>query len=702
MRVEQDNLYTLLKKQEIVFKIPIFQRPYVWNENVHVKTLLDDMEHLLNNPNELHFLGTIVYMEKTDENSDFTDYLIIDGQQRITTLYILIKALIDSLEEKNDDSYKQSLEDSVIKNPIIEIRGKNIDSSNTSILRLELTPKDNEDLVNLINFPDRINKNSHIYKSYNIIKNRIKLWLESGNSPYLIEKTLRRLYYVQIKLEDNDDAQKIFASLNSTGKELNSSDLIRNLFLLDEDNMEYLYSNYWEKIEELLDRDKDDGTVLDTFLKHFLEALTGRFTNKKDIYFKFSQLIENGKDRVELLQDVYRKAKIYNAFIHPNHSIFSPRIKELLNYFKMINIKTVYPLLLNIFTDRDKNLISDQTLEKTLLLILSYLVRKQINNSSTKGFNKFFAPFYKNTFKNKEIEDSNYYDLIKNTFLKEKGKNTSFPNDIETMANLEGLNLYGISTLRRPLLIALENSGNEKIDYSNLTVEHIMPQTMTKEWSNMIKVSEDEYKLLLHVLGNLTLISQHNNSSLSNKEYKNKKKLIVSEAKATILNKEIIENDSWNIDIIKERTKRLSKLVTKVFPSLEDNTDVPKEEIKVKEKSKIAQPVEELKVFLTHKRKDLNSSIEASGIISSNGLLVLRGSKISSLVDPGISNEVKKLHDTVEIKNNILQEDVLFETPSGAAQFVIGKSANGWTRWRTKEGELLEDFREIFDKRYKE
>lgn len=710
MKVEQDQIYNLLQKPNIVLKIPVFQRPYVWNENIHVKTLLDDIESLLNNPTHVHFLGTAVYLVEQDSNSNYQNYLIVDGQQRITTLYILFKALSDSLDENHDQFYKNLIVDDILKNKRGTIRGNELNPDKLNVWRLQMTPNDNKSLLSLMEGSNDLNPNTHISKNYNYIKNRISNWLKTF-TPYEIDTALKNLYYVEIRLDKTDNAQKIFASLNSTGKELNYSDLVRNLFLLEEENMEYLYNQYWKKIEDLIERDSNDGKILDDYLMHFLEARSGRYVNKRDIYSRFNEIIDNGENPNDLLKEVYEKAQIYHTILYPDDSNYSQKIKELLLYFKMINTKTVYPLLLNILNDLKKPQLKRETVEKVLSLILSYIVRKQISNNSTKGFNRFFASFYKKAFDNTQIEDSDYYDRIQAIFQEENSKDSYFPDDIETKANLENLGLYNISTLRLPLLLALENSGPDKIDYSNLTVEHVMPQKMTEDWVKMVNTSKENYQSVLHTIGNLTLISKNSNSKLSNKNFEQKKAIIRANAKANILNSDILDKNKWDISTIKKRTQRLSELLTDIFPDIE-RPEINKEK-SYKELPLVTQnnqeedssnnindeisDLENLKIHLSQHIKALDFQVEAFGELSSSGLKVLKGSKISPHCDSTIAKSVLKARNKVEIKDNVLMNDILFSTPSGAAQFVTGKSSNGWILWKTEKNEKIDKFRKYYE-----
>lgn len=241
----------------VLFKIPVYQRNYDWSES-NCNRLLNDIKNIIDTK-EKHFLGTIVFMK--DGGFSLTECIIIDGQQRLTTMMLLLKALYDIT--KNIDSE--------CSEEITEVYLHNRHCAEDFKVKLKPIKTDNEQFLALLkdNFAD-MDIGGHIYLNYDICKKRIEKWINSGISPKEILEALEKLEIVEIVLtKGEDDPQIIFESINSTGLELSNADLIRNFLLMNAENQEDLYENYWLYIEKALKRG-DDYTNLNLFFMQYI------------------------------------------------------------------------------------------------------------------------------------------------------------------------------------------------------------------------------------------------------------------------------------------------------------------------------------------------------------------------------------------------------------------------------------------------
>lgn len=542
----------LIEKNKRVFKVPVYQRNYDWS-NIQCEKLYQDIM-IANERDHKHFMGTIVYIVGFD-GSTLNEALIIDGQQRITTMYILLKALYDA-------SKGVSVR---IEEEIKEVMfNRNCDEKYK--VKLKPVKSDNEQLMLLIKDKlDDMDRNSNIYKNYNTFKNMISNTLASGLELNDILNGIKKLEMVEIVLDKNqgDEPQKIFESINSTGLELSLADLIRNYLLMDDDNQDELYENYWCEIERNV-----GYRNLGDFVINFLNSQISKSVNNKNAYRLFKEHCdENHLTHEDVLKDLKRTSRYYGAFIGEN-SYYSDRVSGYLCAFNTIKQTTILPLIFRIFNDYEEKNISEETLCKVLEYLLTYLVRItacEIN----KNLSKFFKSMY-----DRVIDGSyeNYFERFV-IFLNDLRANNRMPTDKEFQDALIYKPLYN-KPICKYLLSAIENSTKEQIDVTNLTIEHILPQ---KENAAVWKaeVGDDYnsvYEVYLHTLGNLTITGH--NSELGTKPFTEKKKIIRENSKANILNKEVLSAEKWNEASILNRAKMLSFVILNRFNYIEMHSDI--------------------------------------------------------------------------------------------------------------------------------
>ena len=529
---------------KVLFRIPVYQRNYDWSE-ANCTRLLDDIRSIIET-DEKHFLGTIVFMAASSGGFALQEYVIIDGQQRLTTMMILLKALSEYAKSIGDECYKE-IESQYLHNQFCDEEFK---------IKLKPIKTDSEQFSMLLNGKvDSMDDETHIYQNYMLCKEHFENWGQQGITPTQILNALIKLEIVEIVLtKGEDDPQVIFESINSTGLELSNADLIRNYLLMNANDQERLYEDYWLCIEKALKR-KTDYTNLDTFFMQYIIYKTSKPVNSRQLYNRFVKLFKDSKcTHEDMLKELKYYAEIFKAFVSGSDK-YSDKINCLLTRLRVLNQTTCYPFLLHVFDDYHKNVIDEETVEKILQFILTYLLRRMVCGVPSNSLRSVFIYLYNRIFK-VAANKKKYYESL-NKFLFTIGSKDIMPPLKEFERALQFSNIYGNNALCRFLLLDIENGdGKETLKVDNLTIEHIMPQTLSADWNYISQEDHEEY---LHTLGNLSVTGY--NSELSNKSFKEKQDIIRDNSKATILNRDVLDKTDWNIADIKKRGKRLAKII---------------------------------------------------------------------------------------------------------------------------------------------
>lgn len=529
---------------KVLFRIPVYQRNYDWSES-NCNRLLDDIYGIMQSGDK-HFLGTIVFMAAKSGGFALQEYIIIDGQQRLTTLMLILKALSVVAESVGDDCYHE-IEEQYLHNKYCDeefkVKLKPIKSDNNQFLLLL------EDKI------DEMDEDTHIYHNFMLCKERFERWAERGINPSQVLDALTKLEIVEIVLtKGEDDPQVIFESINSTGLELSNAGLIRNYLLMNADDQEKLYENYWLYIEKTL-RNKMDYSNLDAFFMQYIVYKTSKPVNSRQLYNSFVKLFkDSGYSQESILKELRYYAEIFGAFVYGSAK-YSERINRLLYRFRVLNQTTCYPFLLHVFDDYHQGVIDEETVEKILQFILAYLLRRMVCGVPSNTLRGLFTYLYNRIFKVASNKQK-YYETL-NKFLFTVSSKDVIPSAGEFERALQKANIYGNNALCRFLLLDIENGdGKEILQAENLTIEHIMPQTLSADWSHIRPEEHEEY---LHTLGNLSVTGY--NSELSNKSFAEKQDIIRENSKAVILNSDVLDKESWNIANIQVRAKRLAGIV---------------------------------------------------------------------------------------------------------------------------------------------
>ncbi|WP_312906731.1 DUF262 domain-containing protein [Tissierella praeacuta] len=543
MEAGKIRLVELINANKRTFNIPVYQRNYDW-KYAQCERLFKDIEDITRTNNEVeHFLGTIVFVVDRTLPT-FTEYILIDGQQRITSMMLLIKALYDSIEEE------------YIKQDILESFLTNRNAPEKYRIKLKSIESDRLAYEQIIS-GQAIDSDSNIVNNYKLFKELVD---SSEFKPEQLYEALNYIDIVFISLEKgkkSENPQMIFESLNSTGLSLTQADLIRNYLLMNHnyEKQDFLYNEYWLKIENRLTNSK-----ISDFVRDYLTMKTGKIPVKNNVYNVFKNYLRNdeGIDEEGVLKDLLIYSKYYSWFLLCKSSY--PSINDLLQQIQQLKSTVIYPTLLYVFEDCfEYKLFDIEELENILKVFISYLYRRMICGYATNALNKVFAAFPNDLKKSaKEVYMEKVLEI-----LSRKSGTAIFPRNEEFRTAFISKNLYS-TKLDMYTLYQLEKYKNKEVVSLNndITIEHIMPQTLTPIWRRDLGKKYDEIHIeYLHTIGNLTLTAY--NGSLSNKEFSDKREIL--ENSNISISRNIKDYKEWNGVSIKDRANKLFDVAMEIW-----------------------------------------------------------------------------------------------------------------------------------------
>ena len=536
------------------YKIPVYQRNYEWSWEQCDK-LFEDVV-MAGRRNQLHFCGSIAF-KPIAPTKGIGNSIVIDGQQRLTTIYILLKALSDMAQNDGEKMLPQSAIFNTDQYNQFQL-------DETSKMKLKPAKDNNDQLLNLIyDKHDKIDTSCEIYRNYEHFCDLIKEKQAENITVSDIYRGIGLLTVAVIQLDDNDNAQEIFERINSTGVPLSLSDKIRNFVLMTDTDQDRLYEDYWLKSEQMLSRDQLEGFFLD-----YLNFKMDGFTKESTAYDDFKALYVRGHYTNEsMLKEILHYVRQYHAFYYGDKIWLSKQANQLLGSLRNLKQTTVFLFLFSVFDDLEANEIDDDTLCKVLRLLLNYSVRRLICEVGSNSLRGLYKTLYGRVF-NRPENKANYYDAIVSFLLQLTSKDV-IPSDAEFVAALKERNLYRKNALCKYLLATIENQGKEqlKIETDALTIEHIMPQNknLSTAWQKMLgsdwELVRERY---LHTLGNLTLTGY--NSELGDLPFAEKQNLLSDQnTHVTVLYSDVKDKTEWNEQSIEARAERLSKEILRLF-----------------------------------------------------------------------------------------------------------------------------------------
>lgn len=558
MKVEKYRvLGELIETNKRQFVIPVYQRNYDWGKQ-HCKKLLEDIISAYKR-DRFHFIGSIVYVDQGEENKIYR-YLVIDGQQRLTTLFLLLKALLDSAD---DDNIKKEIRDILF----------NVDKYNdlklTDLTKIKLKPikNDNDQFVYLMNNDfQSMNRNSNIFINYDYLKQQIKKAVQGDITVKDILSGIKKLTSAVIILDPQEDnPQIVFESINSTGLDLSLADLVRNFILMTDKNQEKLFENYWVKIEHNVGPKR-----MTAFITDYLQFTCREMVSTQNAYTAFKNYFNNEHcENESLLKQLLHYSELYKVFLYGNNNDYSQIVNEKLAGLRALDQGTIYQFLFHVFDDYCSNTITMEELEKTMTFFLNYLTRRIVCGVGSNSLRGLYKTLYNRIFADK-LNLENYCDAILQFFSLLNTKD-AIPSDSMFKDALLNTDIYNKKSVCKFLLKSIENmeiDGNpnrEILDVAALSIEHIMPQKLSEYWQQKLGNGfEKVHEKFVHNLGNLTLTGY--NSELGQKTFEEKKQLILDKnSHIVVLNKDVLSQNSWGEKEIKLRAERLSAILLKLF-----------------------------------------------------------------------------------------------------------------------------------------
>lgn len=621
MEANKSNIYKILDGSK-QFLVPVYQRYYSWDIE-QCKRLWSDIVKMEKEKKHGHFVGSIVNIAEQAMPTGVQKYMIIDGQQRMTTLTLLLIALRDFAIETPEDN---SINARRIDNKLLS----NNDEEGDDRYKLILTETDRDTLFSLIQRkPQKPNPSTRILSNYQFFVDKIK----SGDLlPAEIYESIGKLQIVNITLNrEEDDAQAIFESLNSTGKELSESDLIRNYVLmgLEASGQSYVYEHIWRPMELLFEYDKKDS-FMDRFFRDYLTMKQARIPKINKVYDEFKLYHNNcGFSTIrDLCQDLYNNAKFYTDMVFCR----SDNI-ELMDAYKDINdlrMEVVYPFLLKVHNDHEKCLITTDELIEIIKMCISYVFRRSVCDIPPNSLNKTFA-----TLKN-EIKPNDYLTSIKAFFIL-RDDYKIFPDDERFISAFTTRDVYNMRN-RNFILSHLENYQNKgPVIIGNYTIEHIMPQNnnLNDEWKNMLGSEwRDIQKTYLHTIGNLTLTAY--NSEMSDRPFMEKMNMVGGFKESALrINSYVVLQNEWNDDKIRERAKLLADKAVQIwkYPTLTE---------------------EQLKPYIVYGKTEQKYCLDSYETNAFTKMLFDMLDKRIMNLSPAVKREYKKLYIAYKLETNFV------------------------------------------------
>ncbi|GAA8062754.1 DUF262 and DUF1524 domain-containing protein [Helicobacter pylori] len=545
------------------FVIPIYQRLYSWKKE-QCEQLWDDIIKIGGNDKmNGHFIGSILYVRDGITHSN-NPLLIIDGQQRLTTITLLFIALRNHLSEEVEILEKFSRKK-------IESYLINSDKDGDKKFRLILSESDKDTLLSLIDE----NKRKPSEPSSKIMENfkLFEKWIRKNTDKLeTIFKGLDKLMIVWIALKKGkDDPQLIFESMNSKGIELTQADLIRNYIIMETEveKQEDFYNQYWRAMEENFKQSEKQSKredLFNKFVRHYLTIKIGKIPNEKRVYEAFKDYQQKeGIEIEDLLKDLQKYYGYFCQIVFKKEA--DKDLNKALSFLVDLEMDVVYPLLLELYSDYSDGVLSKADFTSIIYLTESYICRRAVCRLGTNSLNKVFP------FVTKKINKDQYLESIKVHFgyLTEKQR---FPNNDEFKEHFITIDFYSFKK-KKYFFERLENfNTNEPVDTQKCTIEHIMPQTLTEEWERDLGENfQAIHEKYLHTIGNLTLTGY--NSEYSNNSFQEKRDMEKGFKQSPLrLNQSLKDLEVFGEKEIEKRANDLADWALKIwtYPKLDAET----------------------------------------------------------------------------------------------------------------------------------
>jgi len=670
--------------------VPLFQRPYVWNQENQWMPLWQDLERVANrvlaNPNQLqpHFLGAVVFQQVQNPTGNLQQRTVIDGQQRLTTLQILLDALHAEINLVGQVDASKRLE-LLIKNP------KEYCEESEDQFKVWPTNKDRQAFneVMAMELPAAYqtlkSKDSKLALAHQFFSEQFRQWLNENGAEEIparvkaMERTTRELLQiVVIDLTASENAQEIFETLNARGSQLTAADLIKNFVfqrLLEQGaDIESSYSNHWKQFETgFWEQEISVGRIKSprssVFLNHWLICQTTEEIVSREVFSRFKSYADYDAKPLtmpELLAKIHAACIRYKEFIDKGDVLEGAidRIGLFLYRTKAMDIEVVKPVLMALM-DRDANQDGLSDINSSLEIIESWLIRRMLIRATTKSYNKVMTDVIKVIQKSSQGQLSNAL----NTFFSSQTSDSSYwPDDNEVRSELSNLMIYrkigrgrlrmvleSIEDYRRGWIGTEISMSGVRVRRGTYAIEHLMPQSWDRHWPLTHGCTEQNRNDHIHRLGNLTLLSSKLNSSVSNGPWDSEdgKRANLLKRDVLFLNRSVTDDAGlvWGEAKIDKRTEDLIEDILKVWP------------VPAGHKSSARSKKEVSKVYVSV------TDLISAGLLQAGQVLYPYNAKFSD------ATAVILQDGSIGIGDNT------FETPSGAGKYIRKRATNGWGFW---------------------
>jgi uncharacterized protein with ParB-like and HNH nuclease domain len=533
------------KLQDIIegtkqYVIPLFQRTYSWTAK-EWEVLWKDIVELseMENP-RTHFIGSIVSLPTTSVPEGVAKYLLIDGQQRLTTIFIFLTLLRNKARESQNTSFAEEINNTLLVNPY---------KKDHDYFKLMPTQVDRETYQNFVKGKPNESENQ-ITKAYVFFEKKLKqdrIELET-----LKKITTNYFSVVSIVLDADDNPYLVFESLNAKGRPLTQADLIRNYFFMriHVDAQEDAYSSYWQPMQSAF------GDDLTEYIRHYLMR-SGSIIKQGDVYYELKEIV-TASNAIEYLEQLKVFSIYYQRLKYPEANEPDLEIRKRLTRLNKFEVTTAYPLLLNFYDRYFKKGITQIDFVSILKTLENYLIRRFVCNVPTNQLNKIFPAV--------STALAKYPGNLANGF-KSTLQGRGYPKDSEFFNRFKETRFYGggdrvVKT--KLILETLEENfaHKEAVPFNSLTIEHVMPQTLSNWWKNELgEEYEETHEIFLHTIGNLTLTAY--NTELSNDSFHVKKKTYNDSHLE--LNKHFALLDHWKREQIEARSEALAESALEIW-----------------------------------------------------------------------------------------------------------------------------------------
>ena len=692
--------------------VPLFQRPYVWSEEAQWEPLWEDIlrvaSRFLANPqasHQPHFIGAVVLQQMPNSTGGFQERTIIDGQQRLTTLQILLDAMHAEFEHAGATKPAKRLE-RLIRND------EEFCSHPEDEFKVWPTNRDRPAFCEVMAAATPVDYNALAYKkdrlpqAHKYFSEQVRKWLTEGEKSDIttradaLETTARELLQiVVIDLAADENAQEIFETLNARGAQLSAADLIKNFIfqrlLMEGADTESAYEQDWKQFETAFwEKEVSTGRSYPraaVFLNHFLIARTGEVIATQEVFSRFKTFAthECGLEMRELLRQVHSAAKAYEEYILGAEKLEGNATPlELFSYrMSVLDTDSVKPLILYLI-DPELPKISDEQLLMALQAIESYVIRRMVMSATTTTYKVFFPILIAELEKQGREKAGT---VITEILRSQTAEFRYWPDDEQISNELQSMAIFRKGRRLRMILEALEDhrrgltnqpknaTGEQRVIRGKLTLEHVLPQTWETNWPLLNDETEQSRRSMVHVLGNMTLLTQKLNSKVSNGAWLGTegKAAALRQQSTLLLNRDLTEDSSqqWTTDAISQRTKELTESFLSVW----------------------AVPAGH-KVVLTFREARKRKTVSISDLLS------------AGLIQPGTImrttwTSLASRSGTILADGKIETDDgVVFNSLSGSGRYVANRDAvHGWYFWSIGDGEekrLLLDIRNEYRERF--